>query len=150
MYPNDMTCIKSKSDDFSISNHKSNSNSNPESNSNTNSLFNVNEDELINSFTDQNIDECINDNQSQNSDILLSYHDIQINLRLLSDLKEGEKIIIIDNKRMAVDNRYLQSIRRSITMDSRNKTLKFIGDLIKSTRNVCRDSVSNIKLDVNK
>jgi len=74
----------------------------------------------------------------------LSYTDVQINLRLLSDLKEGEKVMIVDQKYMQVDQRYGQSFRRYWTSDSRSRTLSFIGHVINWAKHYCNDAVEKI------
>lgn len=75
----------------------------------------------------------------------LTYTAVQINLRILGDLKEGEKIMITDDKiYMQVDDRYMQSMRRHITADSRIRTLKFIAHVIDSAKNYCNDAVRKI------
>lgn len=87
---------------------------------------------------------------TQNKFIDLTYIDIQINLRLLSDVKEGEKLMITNNKYLKVDQRYMQSIRRHITTDSREKTLQFINHLLENTKELCNNIVSKITSGDNK
>lgn len=74
----------------------------------------------------------------------LSYEDIQINLRLLGDLKEGEKLMVSNGKYIHVDQRYIQGIRRYFTDDSRTKSLSFIHHIIYWTKIYCSDAVSAI------
>ena len=66
----------------------------------------------------------------------LSFDDIQINLRLLCDIKENEKLMI-DDKYITIDQRILQSIRRQMSADSRTKTLAFIDNIINDTQHFC-------------
>jgi hypothetical protein len=81
----------------------------------------------------------------------LTYAAVQVNLRILGDLKEGEKIMITDNKiYMQVDDRYMQSIRRHCSADSRIRTLKFIAHVIDSAKNYCNDAVQKIHCDEQK
>jgi hypothetical protein len=80
----------------------------------------------------------------------LSYIDVQINLRLLSDIKEGEKIMILDGRFMQVDNRYAQSFRRYISSDSRLRTLNFIEHVIIWAKKYCGDAVEKIYSNVDR
>ena len=74
----------------------------------------------------------------------LTYMEVQINLRFLGDLKEGEKIMITDGRFMHVDQRYIQTARRWWSDDSRAKTLHFISHLIESSKKYCADAVVKI------
>lgn len=85
------------------------------------------------------------DQQLADNFAVLSYMDVQINLRLLADIKEGEKLMMADNHCITVDQRYVQAVRRYWTADSREKTLRFINHLIIAAKNYCDDSVANIK-----
>lgn len=73
----------------------------------------------------------------------LSYQDVQINLRLLSDLKEGEKVMIYNNC-MQIDQRYGQPIRRFFSSDSRDRTLQFVHHVIESAKKLCNDAVVKV------
>ena len=104
---------------------------------------------LKNSKIQNNTSELSKDNEVINTDQdtsfkQLSYTDVQINLRLLSDLKEGEKVMIVDQKYMQVDQRYGQSFRRYWTSDSRIKTLSFIGHIINWAKYYCNEAVEKI------
>jgi hypothetical protein len=79
----------------------------------------------------------------------LSYEEVQINLRLLGDLKEGEKLIIADNKYIQVDRRYIQGFRRYISSDSRGKSLRFINHIMYWAKMYCSDSVDAINRKIN-
>lgn len=74
----------------------------------------------------------------------LSYVDVQINLRLLSDLKEGEKVMVV-GKFMQVDDRYIQSFRRYWSSDSRIRTLNFINHVIEWAQKYCEDALEKTK-----
>ena len=74
----------------------------------------------------------------------LSYEDVQINLRLLGDLKEGEKLMISGDRYVVVDQRYIQGIRRYLTSDSRIRSLDFISHVIIETKRYCEEAVKNI------
>lgn len=74
----------------------------------------------------------------------LTYEQVQINLRFLADLKEGEKVMITDGRFMTVDQRYAQSVRRYLTSDSRTRTLNFISHVITCTKNYCCSAVDSI------
>jgi hypothetical protein len=75
----------------------------------------------------------------------LTYMEVQINLRFLGDLKEGEKVMVSDSKFMQVDQRYGQSVRRWWSSDSRVRTLNFIAHLIESAKKYCTEAVEKIK-----
>jgi hypothetical protein len=75
----------------------------------------------------------------------LTYTEVQINLRILGDLKESEKIMITDEKKyMQVDKRICQMVRRYWTSDSRKRTLRFIAHVIESAKKYCNDAVEKI------
>ncbi|VBB17845.1 hypothetical protein YASMINEVIRUS_308 [Yasminevirus sp. GU-2018] len=74
----------------------------------------------------------------------LTEADVQINLRLLSDIKEGEKIMIVEGRWMKVDQRYVQSVRRWWTEDSRDRTLSFIEHVITSAKEHCNTAVGKV------
>lgn len=74
----------------------------------------------------------------------LSYEDVQINLRLLGDLKEGEKLMVTDDRYIQVDQRYIQGLRRYITSDSRSKSLSFINHIIYWSKKYCSVAVDAI------
>ncbi len=77
----------------------------------------------------------------------LSYDDVQTNLRLLCDLKENEKLMIsYDNKYLAIDGRYLQCVRRYFTLDSRERTIKYIEYVIDETKTHCLAIIENATL----
>ena len=83
------------------------------------------------------------DGESDDVDFeLLTYEDIQINLRLLADIVQDEKLhVSSDGKHMVVDNRYGQTVRRYYSGDSRQKTLKFIKHVYKETERHCTEIV---------
>ena len=61
----------------------------------------------------------------QNDDIELTLEDIFINLRLISRIEVGDKLIQ-NNKHVNIDNSYLQFITRKINGSNRNDNLCFI------------------------
>ena len=88
----------------------------------------------------------------ENTDYILptfSFEDIQINLRLLGDLQDNEKIII-DDKFMMVDNRLMQSVRRKFSSDSRDKTIEFIDHLIDQSKKISGELVDKISKGIRK
>jgi hypothetical protein len=80
----------------------------------------------------------------------LSYLEVQSNLRFLSDVKEGEKIIIdSDRKNMMIDQRILfQWARRSMFNDSRFRTLLFTQHLIDNAKRYCAEAVELIRKNI--
>ncbi len=72
----------------------------------------------------------------------LDYDDIQINLRVITNLNEGEKIMIINDKHMQPENRYFSGfIMRGWSGDSVETTLQFIDHLIEETKKQCDEVV---------
>lgn len=80
----------------------------------------------------------------------LSYMDVQINLRLLADVKEGEKLMVLDETYITVDQRYGQLVRRYWSCDSRERTLRFINHLINAAKRYCKEAVDKVKKRENK
>lgn len=82
----------------------------------------------------------------ENSDFTdLTYEEIQINLRLLGDIVQDEKLhISSDKKTMVVDNRVGQTARRWYSGDSRSKTLKFIKHVYDETEKLCSEIVNQV------
>lgn len=73
----------------------------------------------------------------------LTYESIQVNLGLLSDLDQDEKLhISADGTKMYVDTRYFQTGRRWYSGDSRHKTLRFIKHLYTETEKLCEEIVA--------
>ena len=67
-----------------------------------------------------------NNVETENNDFnILNYDDVILNLKILSKIKEKEKLII-SNKLFNIDKRYGQFICRSITDDNRNDTIRHI------------------------
>ena len=76
----------------------------------------------------------------------LSYSDVQINLRLLSNLNEGDQLMILDGTYIQVDDRYFFSgLRRAYSSDSRKRSLDFIEHVITWAQKHCLDAVDKIK-----
>ena len=62
-------------------------------------------------------------------DIELTLEDIFINLRLISRIEVGDKLIQ-NNKHVNIDNSYLQFITRKINGSNRNDNLSFINNVL--------------------
>ena len=62
-----------------------------------------------------------------------TYDDILINLKLIGQLKEDEKLRIYNNS-IDIDNRYAQSIMRLLYGDSRDATVEFISGLVMASK----------------
>lgn len=76
----------------------------------------------------------------------LDYEMIQVNLGLLGDLDQDEKLhVSADRTKMYVDDRYLQTARRWYSGDSRHKTLRFIKHLYNETEILCSDIVKKVE-----
>lgn len=76
--------------------------------------------------------------------IQMTLDEIQINLRVLGDLKENEKLLIAD-KFLTIDQRYIQTLRRWMTADSRDKSIQFINNIISETQRVCLQIVDCVE-----
>jgi len=67
-----------------------------------------------------------NNIETENNDFdILNYDDVILNLKILSKIKEKEKLII-SNKLFNIDKRYCQPLIRHITDDNRNDTIRHI------------------------
>tara|TARA_B110000208_G_scaffold191467_1_gene258412 strand:+ start:3536 stop:3958 length:423 start_codon:yes stop_codon:yes gene_type:complete len=67
-----------------------------------------------------------NNIETDNNDFnILNYDDVILNLKILSKIKEKEKLII-SNKLFNIDKRYIQFIVRTLTDDNRNDTIRHI------------------------
>src|SRR5277367_6576173 len=89
-----------------------------------------------------------NTNYGSDNDVkyeALSYDDVQTNLRVLADLKEGEKIIIKDSRYIVVDQRIAISARRWLSADSRTKSIGFIEHVISEAKRYCDQIVYTIR-----
>jgi hypothetical protein len=76
----------------------------------------------------------------------LDYEKIQVNLGLLGDLDQDEKLhISLDGTRMYVDGRFFNTARRWYSGDSRTKTLRFIKHLYCETEKLCESIVDHVK-----
>lgn len=75
----------------------------------------------------------------------LSSYDVEVNLGFLADIKEGDKIMLVDGKYMQVENRYISSVRRFFTADSRSTTIQFIHHVVKVAEDLCRDAVVHVQ-----
>jgi hypothetical protein len=94
------------------------------------------------------VDSKIKFEEDDNEDFKdLSYSDVQINLRVIQDLKEGERIMIVGGKCVQVDQRYGQSIRRYFTSDSRVRALDFIEHIIEWSKKYCKEAVAKISVN---
>lgn len=80
----------------------------------------------------------------------LSYEDVRINLRIMADIKEDERIMIIDGKYMQIDQRYVQWFRRYWTDDSKKRTIDFISHVITYAKKYCAEAVICINSNDNK
>jgi len=79
----------------------------------------------------------------------LTYEEVQVNLRVLADLKEGERLMI-SKQFIEVDQRYLQSLRRYLTDDSRVRTINFVSHVIEHAKKYCSEAVAKINEDDSK
>tara|TARA_B110000208_G_C11796484_1_gene439827 strand:+ start:1853 stop:2341 length:489 start_codon:yes stop_codon:yes gene_type:complete len=67
-----------------------------------------------------------NNIDTENKDFdILNYDDVILNLKILSKIKEKEKLII-SNKLFNIDKRYFQPLIRHITDDNRDDTIRHI------------------------
>ena len=62
----------------------------------------------------------------------LNIETVVLNLKLISKIKQNEKLII-DNKIIKVDVRILQNIRRWLTSDGRDESIDYVEFIISET-----------------
>lgn len=115
-------------------------------NNNIDSNNNINNTSIMASATIETNNNDKADKVNKYEFINLSYEDIQVNLRLLSDLKEGEKLMIKDNRYIVVDDRFGSSLWRIFSDDSRIRSLDFISHVIEESGRYCSDAVKKIKM----
>lgn len=77
----------------------------------------------------------------------LKIEDIVLNLKLISKIKQNDKMIII-NQILNVDSRLLQSIRRWYTCDNRNDTVQFIENVINTAIDYMNHENKNTVYDI--
>ena len=77
----------------------------------------------------------------------LNIEDIVLNLKLISKIKQNDKMIII-NQILNVDSRLLQSVRRWYTCDNRNDTVQFIENVINTAIDYMNHDKTNKVYDV--
>ena len=83
---------------------------------------------------------------ANNSDSNLNIEVIILNLKLISKIKQNEKIII-DNKMIKIDSRLLKNIRRWFTSDGREESIEYIEYIINETINYINNPlISNEKI----
>ena len=81
----------------------------------------------------------VNQDETNNEPELYEYMELMTNLKLLSYVKEQDKLAKTENK-MEIDNRYyLQGVRRWYNGDSRDLTLHFIEKIVKSADSISED-----------
>ena len=67
-----------------------------------------------------------------NTESNLNIETVVLNLKLISKIKQNEKLII-DNKIIKVDVRFLQNVRRWITSDGRDESIDYVEFIINKT-----------------
>ena len=108
-----------------------------------NEKFNTSDDGSENS----NIQE-IQEIQEIQDNTLLSLDDIIINLKIISKIKENDKMIV-NNKTMTVDSRNLLSIRRWWSSDNREITIEYISKVLNQTFNhLTKNNDINVKQEL--
>jgi len=70
---------------------------------------------------------------------ILNYDDVILNLKILSKIKEKEKLIIF-NKLFNIDKRYAQGVCRFMTEDTRQDTLKHLNLILLHSFKILEDS----------
>lgn len=70
-------------------------------------------------------DEIINLNFTETQRVILSIEDIFVNLRLISKIDVGDKLVLTD-KHVNIDTSYFQSLTRWYRGANRNNSIKFI------------------------
>ena len=67
-----------------------------------------------------------------NTESNLNIETVVLNLKLISKIKQNEKLII-DNKIIKVDVRFLQNVRRWLTSDGRDESIDYVEFIINET-----------------
>ena len=86
---------------------------------------------------------------------ILNYDDVILNLKILSKIKEKEKLII-SNKLFNIDKRYIQGVCRFVTDDNRQDMLKHLNLIllhsfkILDDKNTSEDKILSLKEDLKK
>ena len=70
---------------------------------------------------------------------ILNYDDVVLNLKILSKIKEKEKLII-SNKLFNIDKRYVQSVCRFVTDDNRQDMLKHLNLILLHSFKILEDN----------
>lgn len=79
-------------------------------------------------------------------DLVLSLEDIFVNLRLISKIEVGNKLIQ-DDRYINIDNSYVQSLSRYFKGVNRNDSLKFINIIYTRAFQLNDDMISNEEQD---
>ncbi len=77
-------------------------------------------------------------------ELVFTYEEVFINLKLLSEIKLDDKLRVYGNN-IDIDKRYVKSIARIIWGDSRNNTIRFINILINYATTFSNDLINTIK-----
>ena len=89
------------------------------------------------------------ENTNNNIDTDLDIESLILNLKLISKIKQNEKLII-DNKIIKVDVRLLQNVRRWLTSDNRNESIEYIEYIINETLKYVKSNQINNKTTYSK
>jgi len=72
------------------------------------------------------------------------------NLKIISNIKRGDKIFINDNNIIQIDDSHLQCINRYLYNRSRNITISFLKDMVNSTLVITDNILNNEYNNINK
>ena len=96
-------------------------------NKNNTKSSNSNDQEINDKYNEKTHND--NSEKNENSEIVMTTDQILTNLKIISKIKKGEKMIT-NNMIMEIDNRYLQWVRRWWEQNSRISTIDFFNKIL--------------------
>ena len=79
----------------------------------------------------------------EEEEIAMTIDQILTNLKIISKIKKGEKIITANNTIMEIDNRYFQWARRWWEQNSRISTVEFFNKILERAFQIIDDTYNN-------
>lgn len=82
----------------------------------------------------QPIEQNVEKNDDQIEKVLL-------NLKILAEIKEGDKLYLDEDERLMIDNSYIQCIQRPLYGQSRDRTIKFVKTLVNEAIDIVETTI---------
>jgi len=79
----------------------------------------------------------------------LTIDNINTSFRVVANLKEGTKIIVVDDRYLAEDNSYMTFISRSISGQGREKIMSFLEHLLEESKQTAYSLLHDIRAEIN-